>query len=93
MPVQSSHIDIFAHHNLPTFDLLTDFKLCNFQKPGKLNAGHAMKDDMVEKVYNDHIAFIENLRQFTFKGLGDLANRITHVLLDDLGVVPGQRVR
>ncbi len=88
----SAHIDTFARDNLPAASLLPDFKLESFPYPEKLNAGHELTDAMVEKGFGDHTALIGNGRQRTYKELADWTNRIAHVLKDDLGVVPGNRV-
>jgi 2-aminobenzoate-CoA ligase len=47
---------------------------------------------MVEKGFGDHTALIGNGRRRTYKELTDWTNRLAHVLVEDLGVKPGNRV-
>ena len=47
---------------------------------------------MVEAGFGDNVALIGNGRRRTYKELTDWTNRLAHVLVDDLGVKPGNRV-
>jgi len=47
---------------------------------------------MVAKGFGDHTALIGNGRRRTYKELTDWTNRLAHVLTEDYGVVPGNRV-
>ncbi len=88
----SAHIDTFARDNLPPRDQWPDFLLDRFQYPDLLNAGYELTDAMVAKGFGDHTALIGNGRQRTYKELTDWTNRLAHVLVEDLGVRPGNRV-
>ena len=88
----SAHSDSFARDNLPPEDQWPDFLLDNFQYPEKLNAAVELTDAMVEKGFGDNTALIGNGRRRTYKELTDWTNRLAHVLVDDLGVQPGNRV-
>jgi len=88
----SAHIDTFSRDNLPAADQLPDFLLEKFTYPDYINAGVALTDDMVEQGYGDHTALIGNGRQRTYKELSDWTNRIANALIEDFGVVPGNRV-
>ena len=50
-----------------------------------------MTDSMVTRGFGDHTALIGNGRR-TYKELADWTNRLAHVMVDDLGVKPGNRV-
>ena len=51
-----------------------------------------MTDSMVTRGFGDHTALIGNGRRRTYKELADWTNRLAHVMVDDLGVKPGNRV-
>ncbi len=88
----TAHIDTFAKDNLPALDTWPDLLLEPFDYPEKLNAAVELTDRMVKQGFGDNIALIGNGRQRTYKELTDWTNRIAHVLVDDLGVKPGNRV-
>jgi len=88
----SAHTDTFARDNLPPAEQWPEFLLDGFDYPEALNAGYELTDAMVEKGFADHTALIGNGRRRTYKELSDWTNRIAHVLTDNLGVKPGNRV-
>ncbi|MGB7242843.1 MAG: AMP-binding protein [Sulfitobacter sp.] len=88
----SAHTDTFARDSLPPADQWPEFDLTGFEYPDLLNAGYELTDAMVEKGFGDHTALIGNGRLRTYKELTDWTNRLAHVLVDDLGVQPGNRV-
>lgn len=88
----SAHTDTFARDNLPAPDLWPEFRLDQFQYPDYLNIGAELTDAMVARGFGDHTALIGNGRRRTYKELSDWTNRLAHVLVEDLGVKPGNRV-
>ena len=88
----SAHKDTFARDNLPPEDQWPDLLLDGFNYPEKLNAAVELTDKMVENGFGDHTALIGNGRKRTYKELADWTNRIANVLVDDLGVTPGNRI-
>ncbi|WP_310621220.1 AMP-binding protein [Flexibacterium corallicola] len=88
----SAHKDEFSRNNLPPMAEWPDFLLDEFQYPDYLNAAVELTDAMVGKGFGDHMALIGNGRRRTYKELTDWTNRLAHVLQEDLGVVPGNRV-
>jgi len=88
----TAHVDSFARDNLPTENQMPDFLLDGFDYPEFLNAGYELTDAMVAKGFGDHTALIGNGRLRTYKELTDWTNRLANVLVDDLGVKPGNRV-
>lgn len=88
----SAHIDTFSRDGLPPQDQWPDFLLDGFDYPEYLNAGVELTDVMVTKGFGDHTALIGNGRQRTYKELTDWTNRLAHALVQDLGVMPGNRV-
>ena len=92
MMMASAHLDTFARDNLPPEESWPDLLLEGFDYPERLNAGVELTDAMVAKGFGDHTALIGNGRRRTYKELTDWTNRLAHVLVEDLGVVPGNRV-
>lgn len=88
----SAHTDTFTRDNLPPDSAQPDFLLDRFDYPAYFNVGVELTDAMVSKGYGDHTALIGNGRRRTYKELTDWTNRLAHVLVDDLGVKPGNRV-
>ncbi len=88
----SAHTDTFSRDNLPPADAWPEFILDGFDYPDTLNVGYELTDAMVDKGFGDHTALIGNGRLRTYKELTDWTNRIANVLVDDLGVKPGNRV-
>jgi 2-aminobenzoate-CoA ligase len=88
----SAHTDTFSRDNLPPQDQWPEFLLRGFDYPEQLNAAVELTDAMVAKGFGDHTALIGNGRRRTYKELADWTNRLTHALVEDLGVEPGNRV-
>ena len=88
----SAHIDTFARDNLPPPELWPDFLLDGFDYPEHLNAAVELTDKMVEKGFGDRTALIGNGRRRTYKELSDWTNRLAHVLVENYGLRPGNRV-
>ncbi len=88
----SAHTDTFARDGLPPREQWPEFLLDGFEYPAFLNVGVELTDAMVDKGFGDHTALIGNGRRRTYKELADWTNRLAHVLVEDLGVKPGNRV-
>lgn len=88
----SAHTDTFARDNLPPIETWPEFLLDGFDYPDHLNVGVELTDAMVDMGFGDHTALIGNGRRRTYKELTDWTNRIAHVLVDDIGVRPGNRI-
>lgn len=88
----SAHVDTFTRDNLPPLHLWPDILLDGFDYPERLNVGVELTDAMVARGFGDRTALIGNGRRRTYKELADWTNRLAHVLLEDLGVQPGNRV-
>ena len=88
----SAHIDDFSRKNLPPFQEWPELHTYNFQYPDYLNAAVELTDAMVAKGFGDKTALIGNGRRRTYKELSDWTNRLAHVLVEDYGIVPGNRV-
>ncbi|MFJ9175646.1 AMP-binding protein [Streptomyces sp. NPDC102360] len=91
----SGHVDTFARDHLPPAELwpgLT-FELPELRYPQWLNCGAELLDATVERHGADRPAFHSpGQTPWSYGELKATVDRIAHVLTDDLGVVPGNRV-
>jgi 2-aminobenzoate-CoA ligase len=94
----SAHVDTFARDNLPPKEQWPEllFELPEFQYPDRLNCAAELLDKAVEEGHAGrpviHAPGNAGSIVLTYRELLALANRIAHVLTDDLGLVPGNRV-
>jgi 2-aminobenzoate-CoA ligase len=91
----SAHVDTFARDNLPPGDAWPDliFELPELQYPARMNCATELLDRALEHGFGDRIAIVspEGVR-WTYAELLGQANRIAHVLVGEMGLVPGNRV-
>jgi 2-aminobenzoate-CoA ligase len=88
----SAHRDTFSRDHLPPLDQWPQINSHQYAYPERLNVAVELTDNMVTRGFGDHIALIGNGRQRTYKELTDWSNRLAHALVDEYGVVPGNRV-
>ncbi|HYN79972.1 MAG TPA: AMP-binding protein [Gemmatimonadaceae bacterium] len=93
--VATGHVDTFCADRLPPRDLwpvrdLTGIPELAYSE--RLNAAARLLDRMVESGNGDRPVFRFPDGTWTYRELMETANRIAQVLVDDLGVVPGNRV-
>lgn len=87
--------DTFAQDNLPSLDLHPDYvflDLPQFQQPEMLNCVHRLLDFHIENGNGDKICIQTFEESWTYQDLYEKANQIAHVLVDELGLVSGNRV-
>ena len=91
---RSGHSDTFAEDNLPPRALwpVLVWSLPELHYPHRLNCAASLVDDHVEAGAGDRIALRHPAGAWTYRELLAASNRIAHVLTDNLGVVPGNRV-
>ena len=91
----TAHIDTFARDNLPPRAQWPElrFDLPALSYPERLNCATTLLTDMVANGSGKRTAILApgGLR-WTYADLLAQANRIAHVLVEELGVVPGNRV-
>ncbi|WP_306318186.1 MULTISPECIES: AMP-binding protein [unclassified Streptomyces] len=91
----SAHLDTFARDHLPPAALWPSlaFDLPELRYPQRLNCGAELLDATVRRHGTDRPAFHSpGQRPWSYGELKTYVDRIAHVLTDDLGVVPGNRV-
>jgi len=91
----TAHVDTFARDNLPPRDAWPEllFELPELQYPARMNCGVELLDRAVERGWGDRTAIVEmDGSRLTYAELLANVNRIANVLVDDLRLVPGNRV-
>ncbi len=96
---RSAHLDTFARDHLPPPDQWPElvFDLPALRFPERMNCAHELLDRWVEQGQGDRACVIGGdgrggeLR-WTYAELQAQANRIANVLVNEMGVVPGNRV-
>ncbi|MFZ2649421.1 MAG: benzoate-CoA ligase family protein [Burkholderiaceae bacterium] len=90
----TSHIDGFAREHLPPPGLLPEFlfDLPELQFPAQLNVASELLDRWVDAGQGDRPCLRGQGIVWTYAQLQREANQIAHVLVQDLGLVPGNRV-
>ncbi|MDP3611833.1 MAG: AMP-binding protein [Rubrivivax sp.] len=90
----SAHLDTFARDRLPAPAALPEliFDLPELQFPARLNCATELLDRHVAEGRGDRLCIQGAGVRWTYADLQAQANRIAHVLVHDMGLVPGNRV-
>jgi 2-aminobenzoate-CoA ligase len=90
----TSHVDGFANDRLPPRHLWPEFRfdLPELQYPEHLNCGVVLVDDAVREGHGERVALYSDSGVWTYAELLDRSNRIANVLVNEMGIVPGNRV-
>ncbi|MFO1070993.1 MAG: benzoate-CoA ligase family protein [Geminicoccaceae bacterium] len=90
----SAHVDSFARDNLPDRSLWPDlvFTLPELRYPERLNCAVELLDRTVATGGGERPCLVTPTATWTYRQLLEQANRIANVLVEDLGIVPGNRI-
>ena len=90
----TAHLDHFARDNLPPKDQWPEFlfELPELNYPARMNCAAELVDRRVDTGDGGRIALRAPDGECSYAQLQAQANRIAHVLVEDMGVVPGNRV-
>ncbi len=90
----TAHIDTFARDNLPPREAWPEmrFELPELKYPARMNCAAELLDRALERGWGDRVAIRAADGQCTYGELLAQANRIARVLVEDMGLVPGNRV-
>ncbi|MDP1532112.1 MAG: AMP-binding protein, partial [Rubrivivax sp.] len=90
----SAHLDTFTIDRLPAPADMPEllFDLPSLQFPPRLNCASELLDRWVERGQGGRLCIQGHDRRWTYAELQAHANRIARVLVDELGLVPGNRV-
>ncbi|HEX2723967.1 MAG TPA: benzoate-CoA ligase family protein [Gemmatimonadaceae bacterium] len=91
----SGHIDSFCRHRMPPIELqpVRDFTgIPELKYPDVMNCAGELLDSMIEGGRGDRTVFQFSGGRWTYRDLYETSNRIARVLIEDLGLIPGNRV-
>jgi 2-aminobenzoate-CoA ligase len=90
----TAHRDTFARDHLPPADEWPEliFELPELQYPERLNCAAVLLDDAVAEGHGERIALRSPSEAWTYRELLERANRIARVLIEDFGLIAGNRV-
>jgi 2-aminobenzoate-CoA ligase len=92
----SGHVDTFCRDSLPPAELWPAMRYDTLPElaayPPRLNCAAELLDRVVERGDGGRTVFHTADGRWTYADLQRTANRLAHVLVDDLGLVPGNRV-
>lgn len=91
MEVEEKTIDQFVPSHMPPRDQWPDF-INEIQLGRNYNAAAELVDRAVEEGHGDRVAIYSPSGNWTYQELLQKSNQIAHVLVEDLGLVPGNRV-
>ena len=93
--VPTAHIDTFARDHLPPESLMPVFEFDGVPElaniPDRLNAATVLLDGAIQNFANRPVVHIGSV-SWTYAELRTRANQIARVLVEDDGLIPGQRV-
>ncbi|MEO7216710.1 MAG: AMP-binding protein [Gemmatimonadaceae bacterium] len=95
MSEPTGHTDTFCADNLPPRSLWPDLDFSSLpclDYSARLNCAADLLDDAVRSGRGERTVFLYEGSRWSYHGLYEAANQIAHVLVEDLGVVPGNRV-
>ena len=91
----SAHVDTFCADHLPSRVMQPDRRwdgVPELAYPVRLNCATELLDGAVARGDGDRPAILSPTARWTYRDVLERANQIAHVLIDDLGLVPGNRV-
>ncbi len=93
--VPSAHVDGFVREMLPRpeqWPAMDYSGIPELDYPDHLNVAVALLDGAIARGWGERVAFRSPSESVTYAQLLDRSNRIAHVLVEDCGLVPGNRV-
>jgi 2-aminobenzoate-CoA ligase len=90
----SALIDRFVIENMPPADQWPEFlfETPELQFPARLNATVALLDSAINEGHGGRLAIIGRNIRWTYADFADKVNRLANLLVNELGLVPGNRV-
>lgn len=92
---ESAFVDRFVLERLPPRDLWPRMEhsgVPELNYPARLNCTSVLLDAWIEAGEGDRVVFHHAAGPWTYRRLHETANRIAHVLVEELGLIPGGRV-
>ena len=90
----TAHVDTFARDRLPPRELWPEFRfdLPELDYPARTNCARVLLDDALSEGCAARIALRGEDGEWSYARLAEQTNRLANVLVQDLGIVPGNRV-
>ena len=89
----SAHVDTFARDRLPPQSMWPAMPgVESLGYPARINVADVLLDEWVARGQGDRTALHFAGGRWSYRELMERSNRIANVLVEDLGVRPGQRV-
>lgn len=90
----SAHVDTFARDNLPQPDTWPElmFTLPELVYPPVLNCAEVLLDRVAHRLGGGRRCLVTPVQTWTYADLVARSNQVANVLVEDLGLVPGNRV-
>jgi 2-aminobenzoate-CoA ligase len=91
----TAHVDTFARDHLPPRESWPElvFELPELEYPSRMNAAIELVDRALERGWGERTAILAPSGvEWSYAELDGRVNRIARVLVEDLGIVPGNRV-
>ena len=90
----SAHSDTFARDRLPAAEQWPDlvFDLEDVRYPERLNCARELLRGPIERFGADRRCLISDTDSWTYGEVDERSDQVAHVLTEELGVVPGNRV-
>ncbi|MQA25773.1 MAG: AMP-binding protein [Micromonosporaceae bacterium] len=88
----SAHVDTFARDHLPPADQWPEFRLGELRYPDRLNCAAELLDATIARHRANRRCLITPTETWTYGDLLRSANQLARVLVEDCGIVPGNRV-
>ena len=91
---QSAHVDTFTRENLPPRPQWPEFlfTLPELTYPSTLNCAAELLDRHAESGHGARRCILTDTEEWTYTDLLTRSNQVAHALVDELGLVPGNRV-
>jgi 2-aminobenzoate-CoA ligase len=88
------HVDTFARDRMPASEAMPEllFDLPELQYPDRMNAAERLLDRHVREGNGSRRCIVARGLQWSYNDFLRTTNRIANVLVDDLGIVPGNRL-
>jgi 2-aminobenzoate-CoA ligase len=92
-PSETAHLDPFCRESLPRRELWPELlPVPGVEYPARLNAAGRLLGETVARLGRDRRALVTADEQWSYGELLDRADQVARVLVEDLGLVPGNRV-
>ena len=91
---RSAHVDTFTRENLPPREAWPEFlfTLPELAYPASMNCAAELLDRHVEDGAGERRCLVTDTETWTYADLLARSNQIAHALVDEMGLVPGNRV-